>query len=133
MQVPHQQKDHIFQDMVHDLENGYSLALERNGVVFYFVPENEWLYRMHLFSKAQDLKLAIEGSLYLTNQIFDLMPKLQKVYGITPHKGLLRVSEKYGWKYEGILTQSFMTSDGALKDQYIFGVTRSENIIWRTK
>lgn len=133
LQVPEQEKDRIFQDMVNDIKNGYALALEKNGVVFYFVPENEWLYRMHLFSKAENISLAIEGGKHLTNRVFDLMPKLQKIYGITPLKSLVRVSEKFGWKHEGTLKESFMTKDGTLKDQYVFGVSRNENNTWRNK
>lgn len=133
MQTPQIQKDHIFQGMVSDLETGYSLALEKDGVVFYFVPENEWFYRMHLFSTTDSVTKGIAAGNYLTSQIFDLMPKLQKVYGITPLKSLIRVSEKFGWKHEGTIVESFMTKEGVLKDQYVFGVTKKENEIWRTK
>lgn len=133
MQAPEQSKDNLFQVMVKDLEDGYTLAFENNNVVFYVEPENKWLCRIHIFSDATSPIKAIEGGVKNTNQIFDSMLSIQKIYGITPLKSLIRISEKFGWKHEGTLKDSFMQKDGTLKDQYVFGVTRNENKIWRNK
>jgi hypothetical protein len=133
MQAPDQSKDHLFQIMVNDLEDGFTLAFENEGMVFYVEPENKWMCRVHIFSLADNPVKMIKGSILNTNQIFDMMTSVQKIYGITPLKSIIRVSEKVGWKHEGTLKDSFMQKDGTLKDQYVFGVTRNENKIWRNK
>jgi hypothetical protein len=133
MQAPDQSKDVLFQVMVKDLEDGYTLAFENHGMIFYVEPENIWLCRLHIFSDAKTPIKMLKGVVENTNQIFDNMKTVKKLYGITPLKSIVKVSEKVGWKHEGTLKDSFMQKDGTLKDQYVFGVTRNENEIWRNK
>lgn len=131
-QAPEKTKDEIFNEMVDDIRSGKSLPLEKDGFIFYLVPETKWLARVHMFAKNSKPIDSLKASIFLTNLIFD-NSKVDKLYGITPLKAMIKVSEKIGWKHEGGLTKSFMTKDGELKDQYIFGVTRTENKQWRTK
>lgn len=131
-QSPEKTKDQIFEDILSDIENGRSIPVEKDGFIFYIVPETKWLARVHMFSKAKDSITALSASMFLTNFIFD-STKVNKLYGITSLKSMLKVSERVGWKHEGTLTQSFMTENGDFKDQYIFGVTRKQNEEWRNK
>lgn len=131
-QVPEKSKDEIFNGILDDIRSGKSLPLEKDGFIIYLVPETNWLARVHIFAKNSKPFDSVNAGIFLTNLIFD-NSKVDKLYGITPLKGMVKVSEKIGWKHEGILTKSFMTKDGELKDQYIFGVTRTENKQWRTK
>lgn len=133
MQAPDQTKEHLFQAMVQDLDDGYTLAFENDGMLFYVEPENKWLCRVHIFSTAETPIKMLSGVKKNTNQIFDMMPSVEKLYGITYLRSIIRVSEKVGWKHEGTLKDSFMQKDGTLKDQYMFGVTRNENKLWRNK
>lgn len=132
LQVPGKTKDQIFQDMVIDIESKKSFPFEKDGVIFYIIPETKWLYRLHLFSTAKAYKAGINAGKFLTNFIFD-NTSVEKLYGITPLTSLLKASTKFGWVHEGTLKNSFMNEEHILKDQYVFGVTRNENKIWRNK
>lgn len=129
-QSPGKTKDEIFNDILTDIRTGKSLPLEKDGFIFYLVPETIWLSRVHMFAKSKNYIDSLKASVFLTNLIFD-NSKVMKLYGITPLKSMIKVSERIGWKYEGTITKSFMTKEGNLKDQYIFGVTREENEKWR--
>lgn len=131
-QSPEKTKDEIFETILYDIKHGRSIPLEKDGFIYYVVPETKWLARVHMFSKSNNAILALKASMFLTNFIFD-NTKVNKLYGITPLKSMLKVSERVGWKHEGTLTQSFMTENGDYKDQYIFGVTRKQNEEWRNK
>ena len=131
-QSPEKTKDEIFEDILYDIKNGRAIPIEKDGFIFYIVPETKWLARVHMFSKAKDAMAALNSSIFLTNFIFD-STKINKLYGITSLSSMLKVSERVGWKHEGTLTQSFMTENGDFKDQYIFGVTRKQNEEWRNK
>jgi hypothetical protein len=131
-QVPTKTKDEIFNDIVDNIKGGKAIPLEKDGFILYVVPENNWLARIHMFSKTGNHIVSIKAFEKLTNLIFD-NSKVQKLYGINPFKTMIKLSEKIGWKHEGTLSKSFMTKEGELKDQYIFGVTREQNNKWRTK
>lgn len=132
LQVPGKTKDEIYQDMLDDIMDLKAFPFEKDGVVFYIVPETRWLYRLHLFSTAKSYKTCIDAGKFLTNFIFDTT-SVEKLYGITPLTSLIRASKKFGWAHEGTLKGSFMSKEQVLKDQYLFGVTRNENKIWRNK
>lgn len=131
-QSPEKTKDEIFSDIVDDIKNGRSIPLEKDGFIFYIVPETRWLARVHMFAKNSNAIDSLKASIFLTNLVFD-NSKVNKLYGITPLKSMIKVSERVGWKHEGTLSKSFMTKEGNIKDQYIFGITREENQKWRNK
>ena len=129
-QSPEKTKDDIFNEIEIDIKSGRSLPLEKDGFIFYIVPETKWLARVHMFAKSSNPIKSLKSSIFLTDLIFD-NSKVMKLYGITSLKSMLKVSEKIGWKHEGTITKSFMTTEGDLKDQYVFGITREENEKWR--
>lgn len=129
-QSPEKTKDDIFNEIEIDIKSGRSLPLEKDGFIFYIVPETKWLARVHMFAKSTNPIKSLNASIFLTDLIFN-NSKVMKLYGITSLKSMLKVSEKIGWKHEGTITKSFMTKEGDLKDQYIFGITREENEKWR--
>lgn len=131
-QSPEKTKDDIFGEIELDIKLGKSLPLEKDGFIFYIVPETKWLARVHMFAKNDSPIKSLKASVFLTNLIFD-NSKVMKLYGITSLKSMIKVSERIGWKHEGTITESFMTKEGNLKDQYIFGITREQNKQWRTK
>lgn len=131
-QSPEKTKDQIFNEIVEDIRSGRSLPLEKDGFILYIVPETKWLARVHMFSKSRNHITSINAVGFLTNLIFD-NSKVEKLYGINHFKTVVKISEKIGWKHEGTLTKSFMTKEGNLKDQYIFGITRQQNNDWRNK
>jgi hypothetical protein len=131
-QSPEKNKDEIFNEIVNDIREGRSLPLEKDSFIFYIVPETKWLARIHMFSKSINHITSINACGFLTNLVFD-NSKVEKLYGINPFKTMTKISEKIGWKHEGTLEKSFMTKEGNLKDQYIFGITREQNKQWRTK
>jgi hypothetical protein len=131
-QAPEKTKDEIFNEIIVDIKTGKSLPLEKDGFVFYLIPETKWLARVHMFAKNNNAIDSLKASIFLTNLIFN-NSKVAKLYGITPLKSMVKVSERVGWKHEGVLSNSFMTKEGDLKDQYIFGITRQQNNEWRNK
>jgi hypothetical protein len=131
-QSPEKSKDQIFNEIELDIKSGKSLPLEKDGFIFYLVPETKWLARVHMFAKNDNPIKSLQASVFLTDLIFD-NSKVMKLYGITSLKPMLKVSERIGWKHEGTITKSFMTKEGNLKDQYVFGITREENKQWRIK
>lgn len=131
-QSPEKTKDDIFGEIELDIKLGKSLPLEKDGFIFYIVPETKWLARVHMFAKNDSPIKSLKASVFLTNLIFD-NSKVMKLYGITSLKSMIKVSERIGWKHEGTITESFMTKEGNLKDQYVFGITREQNKQWRTK
>jgi hypothetical protein len=131
-QSPEKSKDEIFNEMLDDIRSGRSLPLEKDGFILYIVPETKWLARVHMFSKAGNFYTSLRACEFLTNLIFD-NSKVEKLYGINHFKTVVKISERIGWKHEGNLSKSFMTKDGDLIDQYIFGITRQQNQEWRTK
>ena len=131
-QSPEKTKDEIFGEIELDIKTGRSLPLEKDGFIFYVVPETKWLARVHIFAKNNSPIKSLKASVFLTDLIFD-NSKVMKLYGITSLKSMIKVSERIGWKHEGKITKSFMTKEGNLEDQYIFGITREENKQWRNK
>jgi hypothetical protein len=129
-QVPTKTKDEIFADIVNDIRQGSALPLEKDGFILYIKPENQWLSRVHMFSKAPNHVIGIKAFQFLTNLVFD-NSKIEKLYGMNHFKTAVKLSERVGWKHEGTLSKSFMTKEGDLIDQYIFGITRKENEKWR--
>jgi hypothetical protein len=83
-----------------------------------------------MFAKNNSPIKSLKAGIFLTDLIFN-NSKVMKLYGITPLKSMVKVSERIGWKHEGTITKSFMTKEGDLKDQYVFGITREENKQWR--
>jgi hypothetical protein len=129
-QAPEKTKDDIFGDIEQDIKSGKSLPLEKDGFILYIVPETKWLARVHMFAKSSNHIKSLHSGIFLTDLIFN-NSKVMKLYGITPLKSMIKVSERIGWKHEGTITKSFMTKEGDLKDQYVFGITREENKQWR--
>jgi hypothetical protein len=129
-QAPEKTKDDIFVDIEQDIKSGKSLPLEKDGFILYIVPETKWLARVHMFAKNNSPIKSLKAGIFLTDLIFN-NSKVMKLYGITPLKSMVKVSERIGWKHEGTITKSFMTKEGDLKDQYVFGITREENKQWR--
>lgn len=126
MEDPTKTKDQIFKCIVDDIKARVAFPIEKNGMVFYLMPETKQRARLHLFSDTHDIKTTIESAKWLTSFAFCNIKSLEKMYGITPHKKFLRVIHKFGWKHEGILTHSFYSKSGIMKDQIIFGVSRSD-------
>lgn len=130
-QMPNDSKDEIFKGMVYDIENHIAFPFEKNGLMFYIKPENIWLYRVHMFSKTKSLTKTIENSVHITDHLFDTCKDLQKIYGLNPFKGFTRMIHRAGWQNEGVLTKSLMTKEGVMIDQYVYGITREQNLKFR--
>lgn len=126
METPEKTKDQIFAEILKEIQHKKAFVLESNNVVFYLMPETKYRARLHLFSDVKSLKEGISGSNELTNFLFCNINNLQKIYGITPHKKFLPIIHKFGWRHEGILTNSYLSKDGKIIDQFIFGITRNE-------
>jgi hypothetical protein len=126
MQCPHKSKDEIFVDMLKDMENNQCFPLEKDDMVFYMMPETPWLAKLHVFSNTKTATQAIKSARYLTSYMFDNVKTLKKIYGITPHKKFVRMIGKIGWVQEGVLSKSYLTEEGEMVDQYIFGITKEE-------
>lgn len=134
LQTPDATKDQIFNTMINDVANGVAYPFEKNGLIFYTIPESKWLFRLHLFSKTGTSILdKYDAGNYLTNYLFDNFSDLHKIYGINPFYGFKRVVTRIGWRQEGMLIKSHMSEDGELKDQYIWSITREENENHRIK
>jgi len=128
LQTPDSSKDQIFNGMINDIKNGVAYPFEKNGLIFYTIPETKWLYRLHLFSKTSpSITEKYEAANYLTNYLFHNFSDLHKIYGVNPFKSFKRVVSRTGWRQEGMLSNSHMTEKNALKDQYIWSITREEN------
>lgn len=127
METPEKTKDQIFAEMLKEIDNRVAFPIEKNGMVFYVMPETNQRARLHLFSDTKDVKTAIQSAKWLTNFLFCNINSLEKLYGITPHHKFLRIISRVGWFYEGTITHSHFTRDGQMRDQYVFGVTRPQH------
>lgn len=127
METPEKTKDQIFAEMLKEINDRIAFPIEKNGMVFYVMPETKQRARLHLFSDTRDVKTSIQSAKWLTNFLFCNINSLEKLYGITPHQKFLRIIPRVGWFYEGTITHSHFTKDGQMKDQYVFGVTRHQN------
>ena len=119
-------KDKIFAGIMQDIKDGIAFPFEKNGMVFYVMPETKFRAKLHLFSETKDAKTTIHTTRYLTSFMFDKISSLEKIYGITPHLKMIKVATRIGWKQEGLLKDSFYSKSGVMKDQYIFGISRKE-------
>ena len=108
------------------MENNQCFPLEKDDMVFYMMPETPWLAKLHVFSNTKTATQAIKSARYLTSYMFDNVKTLKKIYGITPHKKFVRMIGKIGWVQEGVLSKSYLTEEGEMVDQYIFGITKEE-------
>jgi hypothetical protein len=126
METPQKTKDQIFNEILIEIDTKQAFPIEKDGMVFYVMPETPQRARLHLFSDTKDPGTAICSAKWLTNFIFCNINSLEKLYGITPHKKFLRVVQKFGWKHEGTITHSHLTRLNEMKDQYVFGISRLE-------
>jgi hypothetical protein len=124
MEDPQKTKDQIFSEILTDIKSGVAFPFERDGMVFYVMPETKRRARLHLFSDIKSNKIATHAAKQLTSFMFSNINSLEKLYGITPHEKFLRVVHKFGWKHEGTLTRSYFSKSGEMRDQYIFGIDR---------
>jgi hypothetical protein len=119
-------KDKIFAGIMQDIKDGISFPFEKDGMVFYVMPETKFRAKLHLFSETKDVKTTLQSARDLTAFMFDNIASLEKIYGITPHLKMIKVANRVGWKQEGLLKDSFYSKSGAMKNQYIFGITRKD-------
>jgi hypothetical protein len=126
MEDPESSKDKIFAGILQDIKNGIAFPFERNGMVFYVMPETKFRARLHLFSDTRDFRTSVSTAKELTRFMFGSIKSLQKIYGITPHQKMIRVAKKIGWNHEGTLSRAYYSKSGEMTDQYVFGVTRNE-------
>jgi hypothetical protein len=126
---PDKTKDQLFAEILSDIKTKQSFPIEKDGMVFYVMPETDQRARLHLFSETRNVKTSIESAKWLTNFLFCHINSLEKLYGITPHKKFIRVINKFHWKHEGTLTHSHLSKSGKMKDQYVFGVTKHEFLL----
>lgn len=126
MEDPTSSKGQIFNGIVQDVNDGVAFPFEKNGMVFYVMPETKYRARLHLFSQTKDAGTAVKTARELTTYLFDNIKSLQKIYGITPHQKMILAAKRIGWKHEGTLKGSYYSETGEMKDQYVFGVTRED-------
>lgn len=119
-------KDQIFAGLVQDIKDGVAFPIEKNGMVFYVMPETKYRAKLHLFSQTKDAGTTLKTARELTKLLFANVKSLQKIYGITPHQKMLLVAKRVGWKHEGTMKGSYYSPTGEMMDQYIFGVTKQE-------
>lgn len=119
-------KKQVFDNVVYLMENPYTIVKEKYGFVMLYVPENPYLYKVHLFS---DCKLyeVVKAAREITIEIFNETNAI-KLYGITSSKSIVHGSSRSGWKLEGTLTKSYICADGSLKDQYIMAACRDHYV-----
>ncbi len=126
---PTKTKDQLFAEILGDIKAKQSFPIEKDGMVFYVMPETSQRARLHLFSETRNVKTSIESAKWLTNFLFCNINSLEKLYGISPHTKFLQTIHKFGWKHEGTLTHSYLSKTGNMKDQYVFGVTKHEFLL----
>lgn len=126
---PDKTKDQLFEEILDDIKAKVSFPIEKNGMVFYVMPETQQRARLHLFSDTYSVKTSIESAKWLTNFLFTKINSLEKLYGITPHSKFLRTIHRFGWKHEGTLTHSHLSKSGKMVDQYVFGVTKHDFLL----
>jgi hypothetical protein len=129
---PDKTKDQLFTEILGDIKAKVSFPIEKDGMVFYVMPETQQRARLHLFSDTKNTKVAIHSAKWLTNFLFCNINSLEKLYGISPHPKFLKTIHKFGWKHEGTLTHSHLSKSGIMKDQYMFGVTRHDFLLQPT-
>lgn len=126
MEIPEKTKDQIFVEILQEIKNKKAFPIGKDNTVFYVMPETKQRARLHIFSDTKDGFSAIATGKWLTNFLFNNINSLEKLYGITPNKKFLNIITRAGWVYEGTLTNSHFTKSGKMKDQYIFGVNRTQ-------
>jgi len=126
---PDKTKDQLFAEILADIKAKHAFPIEKDRLVFYVMPETQQRARLHLFADTRNTKKAIQSAKWLTNFLFCNIVSLEKIYGITPHKKLLRTIHLFGWKHEGTLTHSHLSETGKMEDQFVFGVTRHEFLL----
>jgi transposase len=127
METPEKTKDQIFAEMLKEIDARIAFPIEKDGMVFYVMPETKQRARLHVFSDTKEPGTTIRSAKWLTNFLFCNINSLEKLYGITPHKTFLPIINRFGWFYEGTITHSHFTKSGQMKDQYVFGVTRPQH------
>lgn len=127
METPDKTKDQIFTEMVNEITSKNAFPVEKDGMIFYIMPETPQRARLHLLSDTKTPGNAIKSGKWLTAFLFKKVSSLQKLYGITPHEKFLRIVTKFGWHHEGTLIHSHYTKSGQMKDQYVFGITRFQH------
>lgn len=124
-QMPQYTRDELFAGVLTNLKEKRAFFDHEYGLFLYFVPENSWLVKVHFYSNNHSYKSVKNLKKIITR--FFVNTKFEKLIGITPVSGFLKASERTGiGRIEGILTQSHMTKDGELIDQYIFGINRKD-------
>lgn len=127
METPEKTKDQIFSEMLKEIDDRIAFPIEKNGLVFYVMPETKERARLHVFSDTKSPGTVIRSAKWLTNFLFSNINSLEKIYGITPHQKFIPIINKFGWFYEGTITHSHLDKSGLMKDQYVFGVTRPQH------
>ncbi len=126
---PTKTKEQLFTEILGDIKAKVSFPVEKDGMVFYVMPETAQRARLHLFSETKTPKATIESAKWLTNFLFCNINSLEKLYGISPHPKFPQTIHKFGWKHEGTITHSHLSKSGKMKDQYVFGVTKHEFLL----
>lgn len=124
-QMPHYTRDELFAGVLVNLKEKHAFFDHEDGLLLYFVPENKWLVKVHFYSNNHSYK-SVKNLRAIITRFFN-NTKFEKLVGTTTLRGFAKASERTGiGRIEGILTQSHMTKDGKLIDQYIFGMNRKD-------
>ena len=126
-QMPHYTRDELFAGVLVNLKDSRAFFDHEDGLFLYFVPENKWLSKVHFYSNNHSYK-SVKNLRAIITRFFN-NTTFEKLVGITPLGGFVKASERTGiGQIEGILTQSHMTEEGKLIDQYIFGINRKDYV-----
>lgn len=123
-QRPHFTKDQIYETICYNLDNGFSYAVEENGLVVLFNAESKYVSRIHIFSDCKSYKI-VNSLKNIIGYIFE-NSEMQKVYGMFQNKKLGALAEKAGWKYHGEMTESAITEHEGMQSLYIWGISKRE-------
>jgi hypothetical protein len=73
METPEKTKDQIFAEMLKEIDARIAFPIEKDGMVFYVMPETKQRARLHVFSDTKDPITTIRSAKWLTNFLFSVI------------------------------------------------------------
>lgn len=118
--------EQMFELYKQTLMNDSAIVVEHGGYVIWGNLESTYVLRIHIFSDQKNFGV-VNSLRILTTQLFEKYPFI-KIYGVTPNKGFVRMSQRAGWKPDGKLSKSFITGKGDIIDQYVLSAYREDYV-----
>lgn len=126
LQCYHLNDAQLYSSYLRAIEFPSNVVVEHEGFVFWGNQETPYVLRIHVFSSTKTSNI-MKCARVLTERLFNEHPFI-KIYGVTPNKKFHALALKAGWKDDGILSKSFLKSEGTIIDQYIFSAYREDYV-----